>query len=73
MHQLDTLHIYFYFIKTQSLDMFQVSLAHPQEALTITREQSASITAHYTHQNFVCVVPPEDGQVMPKTCRGFEF
>jgi hypothetical protein len=33
MHQLDTLHNHFYFIKTQSLDMFRPSLAHPQEAL----------------------------------------
>jgi hypothetical protein len=41
--------------------------------LTITREQSTSITARYTHQNCVRVVPPEDGQVMPETCRGFEF
>jgi hypothetical protein len=26
-----------------------------------------------THQNCVHVEPPEDGQVMPETCRGFEF
>jgi hypothetical protein len=32
-HQCDTLHIYFHIIKTQSLDMFWASLAHPQEAL----------------------------------------
>jgi hypothetical protein len=32
-HQLDTLHYHFHFIKTQSLDMFRASLAHPQEAL----------------------------------------
>jgi hypothetical protein len=32
-HQLDTLHNHFHFIKTQSLDMFQASLAHAQEAL----------------------------------------
>jgi hypothetical protein len=32
-HQLDTLHIRFHLIKTQSLDMFRASLAHPQEAL----------------------------------------
>jgi hypothetical protein len=39
------------------------------------REQSTSITARYTHQNCVrvCAVPSEDGQVMPETCRGFEF
>jgi hypothetical protein len=41
--------------------------------LTIPRKQSTSITACYTHQNCVRVVPPEDGQVMPETCRGFEF
>jgi hypothetical protein len=33
----------------------------------------ALFTAPYTHQNCVRVVPPEDGQVMPETCRGFEF
>jgi hypothetical protein len=32
-HQIDTLHNHFHFIKTQSLDMFRASLAHPQEAL----------------------------------------
>jgi hypothetical protein len=32
-----------------------------------------SFTTCYTHQNFVRVVPPEGGQVMPKTCRGCEF
>jgi hypothetical protein len=32
-HQLDTLHIHFHFIQTQNLDMFRISLAHPQEAL----------------------------------------
>jgi hypothetical protein len=32
-HQLDTLHNHFHFIKTQRLDMFRVSRAHPQEAL----------------------------------------
>jgi hypothetical protein len=31
------------------------------------------LTARYIHQNCVCVVPPEDGQVMPETCRGFDF
>jgi hypothetical protein len=30
-------------------------------------------TLHYTHQNCVRVVHREDGQVMPETCRGFEF
>jgi hypothetical protein len=32
-HQLDTLHIHFHFIKTESLDMLRASLAHPHEAL----------------------------------------
>jgi hypothetical protein len=42
-------------------------------SLTIPREQSTSTTARYAHPNCVRVVPPEDGQVMPETCRGFEF
>jgi hypothetical protein len=29
-HQLDTLHFHFHFFKTESLDKFRVSLAHPQ-------------------------------------------
>jgi hypothetical protein len=40
---------------------------------TTHRQQPASITARYTHRNCVRVVPPEDGQVMLETCRGFEF
>jgi hypothetical protein len=32
-HQFYSLHNHFNFIKTQSLDMFRPSLAHPQEAL----------------------------------------
>jgi hypothetical protein len=40
---------------------------------TIPREQSTSITTRYTHHNCVLVVPREDGQVMPETCRSFEF
>jgi hypothetical protein len=31
------------------------------------------LTAPYTHQNYVRVVPSENGQVIPATCRGFEF
>jgi hypothetical protein len=31
------------------------------------------IDLRYIHQNCVGVVPPEDGQVMPETCWGFEF
>jgi hypothetical protein len=30
-------------------------------------------TARYTHQSCVRAVPPEDGQVVPETCQGFEF
>jgi hypothetical protein len=45
----------------------------PIRSRTIPREQYTSITARYTHQNCVRVVPPEDGQVMPETYRGFVF
>jgi hypothetical protein len=31
-----------------------------------------STTAQNRHQICVRVVPPEDGQVMPETCRDFE-
>jgi hypothetical protein len=31
-----------------------------------------SISAHNSRQSCVCVVPPEDGQVMPETCRDIE-
>jgi hypothetical protein len=30
-------------------------------------------TAHYTHQNCVRVVPPEDGQVMPEKVEALSF
>jgi hypothetical protein len=56
---------------------YTVSLTTPVNSLhlslTIPREKSTSITARYTHQNRACVVPPEDGQVMPETFRGFGF
>jgi hypothetical protein len=58
----DTLHIHFHVMKLKA-----------STCLTMPCEQSTSITAHYTHQNCVRVVPPEDGQMMPETCRGFEF
>jgi hypothetical protein len=35
-------------------------------------DQPTSTTAHNNHQPCVCVVPPEDGQVMPETCRESE-
>jgi hypothetical protein len=31
-----------------------------------------STAAHNSHRPCVCVVPPEDGQVMPETCRDCE-
>jgi hypothetical protein len=34
--------------------------------------QPTTTTAHNSHQTCVPVVSPEDGQVMPETCRGFE-
>jgi hypothetical protein len=30
------------------------------------------ISAHNSHQSCICVVSPDDGKVMPKTCRDFE-
>jgi hypothetical protein len=38
----------------------------------LVHKEPTSITAHNTHQNCVCVLPPDDGQVMPETCRGFK-
>jgi hypothetical protein len=46
------------FIEVQSLDMFRALIAH--------------LPAHNSHQTCVRVVSPEDGQVMPETCRDFE-
>jgi hypothetical protein len=37
-----------------------------------TRDQPTSTTVHNSYQFCVCVVPPEDGQVMPETCRDTE-
>jgi hypothetical protein len=42
-------------------------------SLSSSQEQPTSTTAHNTHHNCVCVVHPEDGQVMPKTCRDFKL
>jgi hypothetical protein len=73
------------FIRVLSLDMFRASLAHLQEAYTNavlcgcrsglfveSRQQPTTTIAHNHHQTSVCVVPPEDGQVMPETCQDFE-
>jgi hypothetical protein len=41
-------------------------------SLPTSRDQPTPTTAHNSHQICVRVVPPEDGQVMPETCRDFE-
>jgi hypothetical protein len=38
----------------------------------VGRNQPTSTTAHNSHQFCVRVVSPEDGQVMPETCRELE-
>jgi hypothetical protein len=58
---------------TQCSEMLAFKLQTPGTSLTIPSEQSTSMTARHTHQNCVRVAPPEDEQVMPNTCRGFEF
>jgi hypothetical protein len=60
----------FTFIRVQSFDMFWASLAHLQEALH--RGSLVSVVCTQHSPNCVCVVPAEDGQVMPETYRGFE-
>jgi hypothetical protein len=62
-YQLDT-HFTFHFIEVHSLDMFR--------RLPTSWDQPTTTTAHNSHQPSVCVVPPEDGQVMPETCRDCE-
>jgi hypothetical protein len=53
--------------------MFRASLVHLQEALhKYSFGSPTSITTHNTHQNCFCVVPSEDGQVMPETYQGFK-
>jgi hypothetical protein len=62
--------------------MFRALLAHPQEALLcavvdVGWSQDVGrlfphLQPHTSHQSCICVVPPEDGQVMFKTCRDFE-
>jgi hypothetical protein len=34
--------------------------------------QPTTTTAHNSHQSCIRVVPPDDGQVMPETCRDYE-
>jgi hypothetical protein len=40
--------------------------------LASSQAQPTSTPAHNTYKNCICVLPSEDGQVMPETCRGFE-
>jgi hypothetical protein len=42
-------------------------------SLPISWDQPTSTTAHNIHQFCDRVVPPEDGQVMPETCRDIEY
>jgi hypothetical protein len=37
-----------------------------------SQDQPTSTTAHNSHQSCIRVVSPDDGQLMPKTCRDFE-
>jgi hypothetical protein len=55
------------------LEAVSPSATRGMVSLTINREQSITIRARYTQQNCVRVVPPEDEQVMPETCRVFEI
>jgi hypothetical protein len=57
--------------------MFRALLLHHQEILHERRfddycVQPTSTTAHNNHQKCVRVVPPDEGQVIPETCREFE-
>jgi hypothetical protein len=40
--------------------------------LRIWEDQPTSTNAHNSHQSCIRVVSPDDGQVMPETCREFE-
>jgi hypothetical protein len=77
MHTSLSLH----FIDVQSLDMFRALLAHLQETLHERRFGDYCVQlqmwvglriAHNSNQFCVRLVPPEDGQVMPETCREIE-
>jgi hypothetical protein len=52
--------------------MLQCAMAHANITIYI-KYVKLLFTARYPHQNSVRAVPPEDGQVLPETCRGFEF
>jgi hypothetical protein len=49
-----------------------VGLKMWEDSLPRSLVQPTSTTAHNNHQTCVRVVSPEDGQVMPETCRDFE-
>jgi hypothetical protein len=51
--------------------MLACAMAHANVAMYI-KYHLLIFAEHYTNQNCVRVVPPEDGQVMPEACRGFE-
>jgi hypothetical protein len=68
-----------YYIPVQKYLTLQLRNKHNQldththtHSLPTSRDQSASTNAHNSHQICVRVVPPEDGQVIPETCRDFE-
>jgi hypothetical protein len=67
-------HFHLHFIKFQSFDMFRAlySYAHWSRVVRTLRDQPTSTTANNNYQTCVRAVSPEDGQVMPETCRDFE-
>jgi hypothetical protein len=51
--------------------MIRASLVHPQEVLHEHSFDGCGVARH-TNQNCFCLEPPEVGQVMPETRRGFK-
>jgi hypothetical protein len=44
----------------------------PSSGGTTQTKNCGILCAHNSHQLFIHVVPPEDGQVMPETCQDIE-
>jgi hypothetical protein len=77
-NETNMMHFSFNLLRIKGLYVFWALLAHPQEALhngiwyTVCVYQLAALQLTYVRNipSAVCSVLPEDGQVLPETCRG---
>jgi hypothetical protein len=66
--QMNILHFLIYSQQPNVL-WLNIATIHQWHNMYLHDMNLLSVSAHNSHQPCVCVVPPEDGQVMPETCR----